>query len=200
MFIIKESRKFSIYDEGTVDDWKSILELSNRWSFPEVKDLAVRELQKKPLSPVERIELYHRNFVDRNLLINDYIELCQRESPLTLKEGLDLGLETTLTIARTREEIRSPRSPQGVMTPLTPTVQGPELIAFIGKSFAALEDDDVTSNVTSIEQRFKSPTITLNGIPYPNGGGKTSQNGNGEAAKSPGGSVLSHKYVDILVD
>ena len=38
-------------------------------------------------------------------------------------------------IARTREDIRSPRSPTGVMVPLTPTMQGQALIGHIERLF-----------------------------------------------------------------
>lgn len=166
--------KHSIYDEATVDEWKSILDLSHRWIFPEVKQLAIRELEKKDLPPVERIELYHRNFVDRSFLVRDYLSLCQRADPLTLKEGRELGLETTLTIARTREEIRSPRSPTGVMMPLTPTFHGPELIRLIEKSFVAAESNGTPADPSVIiKEPIKKPVIAVNGLPVPNGEEKT---------------------------
>jgi hypothetical protein len=191
------SRKLSLYDDATLEDWKSILELSHRWLFPEVKQLAIRELQKQPLSPVQRIELYHKNDVDRNHLIGDYIELCQRPQPLNLKEGLDLGLETTLMIAQAREEIRTPRSPDGVMTPLSPTVQGPELIGLIGKMFVGSEggnNDSGNVNGTAMtgatgqqQQSATRPVITI-----PLGDAKTPKvtTQGGTNGQNSGGSVL----------
>jgi len=133
--------------------------------FPEVKQLAIRELQKHDLKPVERIKLYHENSVDRNFLVPQYLELCQRNEPLSMDEGLDLGLETTLMIARTREEIRSPRSPDGVMSPLTPTIHGPALIELIGKSFVASKNN--TNGAVDPPQIVisgaSSPTVESNG-------------------------------------
>lgn len=128
-------RRYSLYDEATLDDWQIILELSQRWMFPEVKALAVRELQKNSMLPVKRIKLYHDNEVDRNLLIPEYSALCEREESLTLEEGLDLGMETTLMIARGREEVRSTRLPSGVRSPLTPTFHGADLHEVIKELF-----------------------------------------------------------------
>jgi hypothetical protein len=85
--------------------------------------------------PVKRIKLYHDHNVDRNLLIPEYSALCEREEPLTLEEGLDLGMETTLMIARGREEVRSTRLPSGARSPLTPTFHGADLHEVIKELF-----------------------------------------------------------------
>ena len=85
--------------------------------------------------PVKRIKLYHDNNVDRNLLIPEYSALCEREESLTLEEGLDLGMETTLMIARGREEVRFTRLPSGVRSPLTPTFYGADLHEVIKELF-----------------------------------------------------------------
>ncbi|KAF8190893.1 hypothetical protein BJ912DRAFT_316196 [Pholiota molesta] len=100
------NRKYSIYDADT-EDWASILTLAHRWGFPEVKSLAVRELERKELPDVKRIKLYHDTAVDRALLVPRYAALCARDAPLSLAEGRDLGMETTLMIARGREEARA---------------------------------------------------------------------------------------------
>ncbi|KAH9485743.1 hypothetical protein JR316_0002658 [Psilocybe cubensis] len=126
--------RYSIYEAGA-DVWETILTLAERWSFPEVKSLSVRELEKKSLTDVKRIKLYHLNNVDRNILIPRYAALCEREEPLTLEEGLDLGMETTLMIAKGREEVRAARLPSGARSPLTPTVHGEDLRAVIRELF-----------------------------------------------------------------
>lgn len=100
-------RKYSLY-RAPPEDWTAILDLAHRWGFPEVKSLAVRELELLPLPDIDRIVTYHKYDVDRNLLLPQYSALCQRETPLTLQEGLRLGLETTITIARARECARQP--------------------------------------------------------------------------------------------
>ena len=106
-----------MYDEATLDDWETILLLSDRWLFPEVKELAIRELQKQDMTHVKRITLYHDFGVDRTLLIPDYAALCEREQPLTLDEGLNLGMETTLMVAWGREAALSNRLADGNLNP-----------------------------------------------------------------------------------
>ena len=110
------NRKYSIYD-APAEDWEIILTLAHRWGFPEVKNLAVRELETKSMPDVKRIKLYHDTHVDRNFLIPRYAALCEREEPLSLAEGFDLGMETTLMIARGREEARASRSASGARPP-----------------------------------------------------------------------------------
>ena len=88
-----------MYDRP-VEEWEIILKLAHRWTFPEVKDLAVRELEKLICPDLDRIATYQANAVDRKLLIPYYARLCEREEPLTLPEGMKLGMETTLIIAQ----------------------------------------------------------------------------------------------------
>ncbi|CAA7260385.1 unnamed protein product [Cyclocybe aegerita] len=125
--------RYSLY-HAPVSDWEIILRFANNWRFPEVKKLAVRELEKKELGDVKRIALYHANAVDRNLLVPRYAALCARPEPLTLEEGMALGMETTLMIAAGREEARS-RLPSGVRSPLEPTIKGADLHAAIRELF-----------------------------------------------------------------
>ncbi|KAF9525021.1 hypothetical protein CPB83DRAFT_572075 [Crepidotus variabilis] len=168
--------RYSIYDDASVDDWQSILYLSHIWMFPEIKKLAIRELEKRPheMTPVKRIKLYHATEVDRNLLISRYAALCEREEPLTLEEGTDLGMETTLMIAKGREEIRKERLADGLRSPLTPTISGEEVRVFVRELFKldpGSPDEEVSSSNFSHEPppaaRGMTPTPSkakLNGM------------------------------------
>ena len=126
--------RYSIY-EAEIEEWETILRLAQRWQFPEVKGLAIRELEKKDILDVRRVKLYQDNEVDRNFLVPRYAALCEREAPLSLTEGVDLGMETALMIARGREDVRSARTASGARSPLTPTVHGPDLDAVIRELF-----------------------------------------------------------------
>ena len=95
-------RKYSIY-QAPVDDWAAILTLAHKWGFPEVKALCVRELEQLYMTDIDRVVLYHEQDVDRSLLLPQYAALCQREEPISLQEGLRLGLETSLVLAHYRE-------------------------------------------------------------------------------------------------
>ena len=89
-----------------VEDWERILHLAHVWEFQEVKKLVVRELEKKEIDDVERIALYHRYDIDRQLLLPSYTILCAREEPFTVTEGNTLGMETTLMLVAARERAR----------------------------------------------------------------------------------------------
>jgi len=94
-----------------VEDWERILHLAHVWEFQEVKKLVVRELEKKKkeINDVERIALYHRYDIDRQLLLPSYTILCAREEPFTVTEGNTLGMETTLMLVAARERARHNR-------------------------------------------------------------------------------------------
>jgi hypothetical protein len=100
------SRRYSLYDTS-VDEWTKILELAHRWKFEEVKDLVIRELEKMDMSPIDRINLYHRYDVDKNILLPRYTSICVREDHLSVGEGRQLGIETALNLAQIRERVRS---------------------------------------------------------------------------------------------
>jgi hypothetical protein len=70
------------------------------------------------MSDIDRIVLYQRYDVDKKILVPRYAALCSREYPLTCEEGLQLGLETALSIARARECARCMTSDSGGRTPL----------------------------------------------------------------------------------
>ncbi|KAL1678990.1 hypothetical protein EV122DRAFT_174770, partial [Schizophyllum commune] len=97
--------KYSIY-EAPAEDWQAILGLAHRWGFREVHALAVRELEKLELPHIDRIVTYQQYEVNRQLLIPSYAALTEREEPLTVEEGMLMGIETAMTIARARELTR----------------------------------------------------------------------------------------------
>ena len=95
---------------------------------------------------VKRIKLYHETDVDRNLLVPRYAALIERDEPLTLEEGMDLGMETTLQIAKGREEARANRLPSGVRSPLSPTLRGADLHEVVRELFKIIPTADQEDN------------------------------------------------------
>jgi hypothetical protein len=81
------------------------------WGFPQVKALAVREMDRIPIPPVDRAVMARAFEVDpaRQWLETAYTELSTREQPLTREEGERLGLDVVLHLAEVRERIRSQR-------------------------------------------------------------------------------------------
>ena len=98
-------RKFS--RETTADNWKIILDLAYRWSFPEVKALAINALEGISISLVDRIGLYQKYNVAEEIIYPHYAALCARPQPITLEETEILGVPTTLMIFLIRERLLS---------------------------------------------------------------------------------------------
>lgn len=118
-----------------MSDWEIVLDLAVRWEFKEIKNLAVRELEKKEIPDSKRIKLYHQNNVDKTILIPRYAALCEREAHLTLEEAQDIGMETVVMIAAGRQEVRAARLASGGRSPLSPTISGQELHEVVREVF-----------------------------------------------------------------
>ena len=100
-------RKYSLYD-ATVEEWTSILKLAHEWGFIGVKELALRELERLVIPPLQKIVIYHSYGIDRRLLQAAYTAFSVRDEPITLEEGQELGLETAIQLAHAREFVRAP--------------------------------------------------------------------------------------------
>ena len=132
----------SIY-EAPAEDWQAILGLAHRWGFREVHALAVRELEKLELPHIDRIVTYQQYEVNRQLLIPSYAALTEREEPLTVEEGMLMGIETAMTIARARELTRTRTGVSG-----TPSnVHGQDMQDIIQKMFNIVLVDDPINDV-----------------------------------------------------
>ncbi|KAF9012722.1 hypothetical protein BDQ17DRAFT_1405297 [Cyathus striatus] len=147
--------KYSLY-KAPIEDWMTILSLSHRWTFPEVKSLAVREMEKLPCPDIDRIVAYHSSDVDRNLLIPRYAALCER-------------METTLMIARAREYARANVTANGLRSPTVSNVRGTELNKIVRELFGipvpviASPDDDPISPVPSPVDNGHTAEPLING-------------------------------------
>lgn len=145
--------RYSIYDTS-VEKWKVILKLADSWGFREVKELAVRELHKKPqLKLVDRLALYQDHKVDPCHLIPLYALLCARDTPLSVDESKILGLETTVLIATMRERLRALPT-NGGRSPLPDGLDLPDV-------FMALE------KVLKLEEGAAARFYQDNGLPLP---------------------------------
>lgn len=147
--------------------------LAQRWIFPEVKKLAIRELEKLQMPDIERIHVYQEYDVDRRLLVERYAALCERQEPLTFEEGMKLGMATSLMIARARECVRSP-SVGGMRSPSSVNLPSSEMMSII-KDLFNISD---TAAYSPIDEPRKAPQ-------------------NGISAKPSGGSVIPsfHQFV-----
>ena len=127
-------RKYSLYN-ADVETWELILCSADKLELKEVKELAIRELEKENIPDSKRIKLYHAHNVDRNILIPHYVALCEREAPLTLEEAEDIGLETVTRISAIREEARASRRFADDRSPISPTIRGVDLYDIVRDIF-----------------------------------------------------------------
>ncbi|KIK69196.1 hypothetical protein GYMLUDRAFT_67867 [Collybiopsis luxurians FD-317 M1] len=149
--------KYYFYDlDRPHEEWAAILKLSNLWGFANVKELAIRELEKLDISLVDRIVLYQDNDVDADLRVPLYVELASREATLTHEESSRLGFRTAIVIFQARERLRSLAT--GGRSPLPDDV-GPDAAGeVITTLFAALPPP---------ESPPMSPRLRLNGFGSP---------------------------------
>ncbi|KAJ7503097.1 hypothetical protein B0H11DRAFT_2155079 [Mycena galericulata] len=137
--------KYSLYD-ASIEDWATILELAERWAFAEVKNLAVRELEKKTELPdIDRIVLYHKFHVDETYLVPRYAALCERPELLTVEEGLRLGMEVVIALSRARECARNSAS-SGARSPSPASLGDKELTDIIKDQFNIKPAQQPTGN------------------------------------------------------
>ncbi|KAJ4483884.1 hypothetical protein J3R30DRAFT_3328897 [Lentinula aciculospora] len=100
--------RYSFYDlERPHEEWASVLKLSNLWDFPNVKELAIKELEKLDIPLVDRIVLYQDHQVDSELRLPLYAQLASREATLDHDESTRLGFRTAIVIFQARERLHS---------------------------------------------------------------------------------------------
>ncbi|KAG2089338.1 uncharacterized protein F5147DRAFT_726065 [Suillus discolor] len=123
-----------MYDEQPIDHWITILDLATRWEFPSVRDLAVRQLQKLDMKPVERIITYDKYNLDKSLLLPAYILLCKQPSR-SIDDGKRLGMPTVLKINEAREYAQRSAAEQGCPSPTSADAEDRELVEILKDVF-----------------------------------------------------------------
>ncbi|KAG2139233.1 hypothetical protein DEU56DRAFT_735645 [Suillus clintonianus] len=132
-----------MYDEQPKDHWTTILDLATRWRFPSVVDLAVRQLQKLDMKPVERIVTYDKYNLDKSLLLPAYILLC-KQSSRSVEDGEQLGMPTVLRINEAREYAQRFAAEQGCSSPTSADAEDEELVEILRGVFGLSSDSQAT--------------------------------------------------------
>ncbi|KZP11845.1 hypothetical protein FIBSPDRAFT_799817, partial [Athelia psychrophila] len=87
--------------EKTTAQWTSILHLAAKWGFENIKLLATDNLTANA-TPIDKIVLGRRyGIID--WLSGAYEAVCTRADPLTVEEGMKLGVEDTVKISAARQ-------------------------------------------------------------------------------------------------
>ncbi|KIJ66000.1 hypothetical protein HYDPIDRAFT_27204 [Hydnomerulius pinastri MD-312] len=115
--------------------WLTILQLATRWIFPEIRKLAVRQLEKLLLPPVEKIEIYKGYNIDNDLLLPSYIALCKSPTLPSPADGDRLKMDTVLKLACARERAQRSAAESGCRSPTSAAADDEVLKAIIGELF-----------------------------------------------------------------
>ncbi|KAG2034683.1 hypothetical protein BDR03DRAFT_964238 [Suillus americanus] len=92
-----------------------------------MKQLAVDELQKLEIEPIEKITTYDRYNIDKSLLLPAYKLLCKRASRMSAEEGERLKMPTILGIHEARERALRSAAESGCRSPTSADAGDEEL-------------------------------------------------------------------------
>ncbi|KAL1672056.1 hypothetical protein EV122DRAFT_284339 [Schizophyllum commune] len=92
-------------DIQSAEEWGSILRLASRWSFPDLRELAIQELEAIA-SPVEKIALARECHVPQWPL-DAYANVCTRTRCLSADEAEALGSVAAHAVRGIRAEIEN---------------------------------------------------------------------------------------------
>ena len=121
---LSTSRNFEEHDL-CYEEWKSVLRLSTRWSFSSIRKLALSSIE--PPTPHDRLLLARAYSVD-DWVVPALSALCERMTPLTLSEALQMNIEDVVLVSTVREHIRG-RMIQVDAAEIPPRVEAEQLFA-----------------------------------------------------------------------
>ena len=98
------ARDFNALGGYSFEELSSILDLSTRWGFTSIRDMAIRCLN--PPTPHQRLILGRKHGVDQWIL-PALQELCERPEPPTRDEARLMGLEDVILVGSVREKVRT---------------------------------------------------------------------------------------------
>ncbi|KZP17930.1 hypothetical protein FIBSPDRAFT_864292 [Athelia psychrophila] len=87
--------------EKTTAQWTSVLHLAAKWGFESIQLLAIDNLAATAI-PVDKIVLGRRYGIS-DWLAGAYEAVCTRADPLTVEEGMKLGVEDIIRISAARQ-------------------------------------------------------------------------------------------------
>ena len=106
LMIVPLLRNYNTLERHTLEQWSAILDLSTRWGFTSIRDLAIRCIRKKrPLDPLKKLLLARQNNVDK-WIQPALLELCQRPQPLSLEEARLMDFEDVILVGSVRQTAR----------------------------------------------------------------------------------------------
>lgn len=96
---------YAVSDLQNVTAWHDVLRLATEWKFASIRELAIDRLGPI-VSDVDKVVFGHAYKVD-GWVMQGYMQLVERENPITCEEGNRLGVKNLAAIAAAREEVQT---------------------------------------------------------------------------------------------
>ncbi|KAG1741722.1 hypothetical protein EDB19DRAFT_1634482 [Suillus lakei] len=164
------------------DHWLTILDLSTIWQFPDMKKLAIDELQNLDIEPIEKITTYDRYHINRSLLLPAYMLLCKRASRMSAEEGEQLKMPTVLGIHEARERAVRSAAERGCCSPTSADADDEELEKILNDVF------NLNGHATNRQGAQPQGTVPIIKTPKPDVNGAA----NGNRSSASGSVSISH--------
>jgi hypothetical protein len=97
-------RDYNTPEKRTFEEWSAILDLSTRWGFTSIRDMAIR--CTNPPNPLDRLILARKHAVEA-WIPPALLELCERPEPLSLEEARLMDFEDVVLVGSVRQTVRS---------------------------------------------------------------------------------------------
>jgi hypothetical protein len=97
-------RNYNALERHTFEEWSAILDLSTRWGFTSIRNLAIR--CTKPRDPLKKLLLARKNKIDM-WIQPALLELCLRPEPLSVEEARLMDFEDVILVGSVRQTARS---------------------------------------------------------------------------------------------
>lgn len=83
----------------------SLLALSDKWQFEEVRQLAIEKIQPFQMDPIDKIDLCQRYSMGADWAFDAYVTMCSRNSSPSVAEAKRLGSAVVALICMARERL-----------------------------------------------------------------------------------------------
>jgi hypothetical protein len=97
-------RNYNALEKHTFEQWSAILDLSTRWDFANIRDLAIRCIRSP--DPLKKLILARKHNIDM-WIQPALLELCLRPRPLGREEAHLMDFEDVMLVCSVRQTARS---------------------------------------------------------------------------------------------
>ncbi|KAH6910259.1 hypothetical protein BKA70DRAFT_1272581 [Coprinopsis sp. MPI-PUGE-AT-0042] len=126
----------------TKEQWLSVLKLATQWHFEHMRKTAIAQLERLPLTPVEK------------WLLSGYKRLVRQETPIAVEDAKEIGFETSLRLYLCRESQRHIEDDDYLQTTFRDDLDS------LAKGLASLDFEPATPGLEPRTSEAGSQTMT----------------------------------------